>query len=61
MHFHGQLQRLRIAQEDSVDLCREHAGHHTSLHPLPFFNCCFHPSTRALLPSASASGTIPFF
>ena len=30
-------------------------------YPLPFFNCCFHPSTRALLPSASASGTIPFF
>src|SRR6202030_1124440 len=25
------------------------------------FNCCFHPSTRALFPSASASGTIPFF
>src|ERR1019366_2930614 len=27
-------------------------------YPLPFFNCCFHPSTRALFPSASASGTI---
>jgi hypothetical protein len=26
-----------------------------------FFNCCFHPNTRALFPSASASGTIPFF
>ncbi len=30
-------------------------------YPLPFFNCCFQPNTRALLPSASASGTIPFF
>ena len=28
-----------------------------SCHPLPFFSCCFHPSTRTLLPSASASGT----
>src|SRR5579863_4370298 len=27
----------------------------------PFFNCCFHPSTRALAPSASASGIMPFF
>ena len=30
-------------------------------YPLPFFNSRFHPSTRALFPSASASGTIPFF
>jgi hypothetical protein len=26
-----------------------------------FFSCCFQPRTLALFPSASASGTIPFF
>jgi hypothetical protein len=30
------------------------------LHLLPF-NCCFQPRMRALLASASASGTMPFF
>src|SRR5579871_3271422 len=33
----------------------------TRNYPPPFFNCCFHPSTRAFAPSSSASGIIPFF
>jgi len=44
------------------DVANLHTGHRPlARYPLPFFNCCFHPSTRALFPSASASGTIPFF
>jgi len=36
-------------------------GSKGSDYPPPFFNCCFHPSTRAFAPSSSASGIIPFF
>jgi tetratricopeptide (TPR) repeat protein len=50
----GAFQRHVVTRSECPFCIRSH-------YPLPFFNCCFHPSTRALFPSASASGTIPFF
>jgi len=56
---------FRMSVTNAYGACAVSGEHNnleaSRLHPPPFFNCCFHPSTRALFPSASASGTIPFF
>jgi hypothetical protein len=50
--LYGLTSQLRRASKLKLKLKRNYF--------FPSLSCCFQPSTRALFPSASASGTMPF-